>query len=443
VRAEFVSKRGEPAAVEVADLIGDYQKLTDPGESESDQAWEILVRLHTLFDLGIPDGGCGGGILKEGGPITDPGPGNSIPTADEAEGNEAETDGSEGDSNNPDGKGKGEKDGEGDSPDQPGDDSLTGKGAGNQGEPPKQPKQPSISEALKDQARRGLAREPDSKADIQSILDALDYGRTGGDGVEGDPPEGRNQGVTDAARTLHRLVGDALLDLKDDSEPGWVKGVSSGRLNVRRLVNPRVDPETLFDRYEPGQMDASELELVLVLDVSGSMSSQCFALGEATWAIRQAVDDIEGNATVFTFCSGPHRVLASPGQRPDDRMFVPSPWGGTDPVSALSGAFHHLAASPARNRLMLMLTDGEWYGTKGDDLILAMRSLGITTALAHMEDSSAQAAWDAYLKAHPGKADERPTPSTHHVEFFESILEPSDFALLFRNVALATMHRGW
>jgi hypothetical protein len=36
-----------------------------------------------------------------------------------------------------------------------------------------------------------------------------------------------------------------------------------------------------------------------------------------------------------------------------------------------------------------------------------------------------------------------PKTNTHFVKYFQEIGEPSDFALLFRNVALAEMHQGW
>jgi hypothetical protein len=84
-RAAFAVKRGESAAKEVAQLIGAYQWLTDPGEAEADQAWDILVKLHELFDNDIPAGGCGGGVIVAGEPNTDNPEGDPFPSADEAE----------------------------------------------------------------------------------------------------------------------------------------------------------------------------------------------------------------------------------------------------------------------------------------------------------------------------------------------------------------------
>jgi uncharacterized sporulation protein YeaH/YhbH (DUF444 family) len=436
-RAAFVTERSESAALEVAQLVGEYQRLTDPGQTEADEAWDILVRLHTLFDLDVPTGGCGGGVIVDGEPSTDEPDGESWPTADEADGDDSVGDDGDGDDDlDGDGDGDGgdtddDADGDGgtsgkgdsDKPDKDDSDSH-GTGAGKDGTPPTFDNKRAKQE-LKEDARKDLMRDPAAKADLDDILNALDYGRTGGNGIEGDPPEGAYQDATDAAHRLHYEVADALRDIKDESEPGWVRHVSHGRLNIRRLLNPRLDPDTLFDRYDPGQMDATELELVVILDVSGSMRPHMQRLGEATWAIHQSVDDIEGRATILTFCSGEHRVLAMPGQRPDSRMFVPKQWGGTEPESALRAAFNQLAESRARNRMVVILTDGEWYGGNGDRVVAAMREVGITTVLAYMPESGSIL---------PGS-----TPQTHGVEFFEVISQPSDLALLFRNVAMAQM----
>ena len=257
------------------------------------------------------------------------------------------------------------------------------------------------------------------KDDLDAVLEALEHGRGAGD-VDGDEAIGINDRASDHARRLAHEVGDALLDLKDDSEPGWLKRTDSGRLNVRRLADPFADADQLFDRYEPGQMDASELELVLLLDVSSSMHKSTFSLGEATWAIRQAVDDIDGKATVLTFETR-HWVLAHPGQRPDDRMFVPHSMGGTNPLTALREAFRILADSRARNRLMVVLTDGDWsWPEKNEALIAAMREDGVTTVLG-------------FLSA-PGYL-QRLNP--HGCEVAETINRPEGLAQLFRKVAAA------
>lgn len=399
-RAKFVGRWGEAMADEVTSLIGDYQHLTDPGDAEVAEAWSILERLHAIFDGAMPTlpRGC---VVIEGGEPDTSEPGESVPeSADEAgdaygdpcpdgvpsEGDEEGDDGGSKPTSKP-GKSKGSKDVRGD-----------------------------LRKALKDAAKDDLDGDGEASDDLDSILDALDHGRAG-DAAEGDAPEGRFEVASDAARRLHHEVGDALLDLKDQSEPGWDRRTDGGRLSVRRLVDPFVPADELFDRWTAGQLDASELEVVLVVDVSGSMQSSTMPLAESVWAIRQAVDDIEGACTVITFDHGPHRILAAGGDRPDDRMFVPTATGGTVPTSALREAYRLLADSSARNRLLIVLTDGSWYSNDGESSIEAARAMGVVTVCALLGDDAGR--------------------DGHGCEHVSSIDEPFELALLFRRVAAA------
>jgi von Willebrand factor type A domain len=455
-RAAFVSERGEQNAKEVARLVGEYQRLIDPGENQSGIAWSILTELHQIFELDIPTGGCGQGPIKDGEPDTnDPTNDDSPPTADEADGDDQSNDGPAVDGEPCDDgkasdKNQGQGDKQGDSKDDAGDQSNDAgddgenqsNRAGKGGKPPTTPFDPKD---LKDQMRKdatdGLNNDPVAKSDIDSVMDAIDNGRGNTDDVDGEFPEGQYRNVSDSARQLASEIGDALLDFKNETEPGWIKGVNTGRLNVRRFLDPNKDVETMFNRYSPGQMDATELEIVVLLDVSGSMVDQMIRLSEAAWAIHQSVDDIDGRITMMTFSDG-HRLMVKPGERPTDRMFRLRHWGGTSPQSALEIAYQHLANSQSKNRLLLALTDGDWdddrigffgsnrnpQSSKSDQLIAAMRDEGITTALAYLPTEITS-----------GLTVYKSTPKSHGCEHFQIINHPHDLARMFRDVALAKM----
>src|SRR5215467_8533983 len=438
-RDAFIKERGLSAADEVRDLVGQYQRLTDPGDSQMAEASDILTRLHTLFDTNIPTGGCGGGTISDGEPDTSipneddlPPAADDMPDADGDDSDNGEPIGGDGNGddisddednssdNGNDGDGSGETD-------KPGGDDYSdpkGGGAGKGGEPPKSPFDPKkASEQMRRDALDSLNKNPESKSDIDTIMDTLINGRPDFGDIEGDAPEGEIVEVNDAARQLRRRVSDALTEFQEETEPGWIKGTSTGRLNVRRLINPRRDPETMFDKFAPGQMDATEMDAVILLDVSGSMTSQMRQLSEATWAIHHAINDIDGKATIITFSSG-MRVVATPGKRPSNKMFRLRQWGGTDPEASLRHAYSYLSASQATNRLVVILTDGDWSGdyygnSKADELIKAMRETGITTVLAFLP------------------TDQISKPKAHGCEYFKVIKEPRDFAVMFRDVALA------
>ena len=390
-RARFVLHRSDKIADEVAAVIGDYQLLTDPGTTESAEAWALLNRLHSIFDGAMPEALPHSCVLIEGGePDTDTDDAieDGWPTAgDEPEPGDDESDdtpasGDESDDNREaDATGGSSKATSQPDASEPGEGG--GSGAGNESAAPPGPiSTRKLRAELNDAVDAQLHDDESPAADeLDSILDTL---RNGGasDQLTGDGAAGSYVLASDEARRLHREVADALLDLKDQSEPGWVRRTDSGRLNAARLANPRIDLDSLFDRFEPGQMDASELDVAVLLDVSGSMSTSMDRLGEAAWAIRHAVDDLEGECSVIAWESGPHRVMAHPGERPDDRMFVPRPLGGTEPLSALTEAYGRLANSSARNRLMVILTDGDWYTEQGAEVIAAMNDAGIVTVCA-------------------------------------------------------------
>jgi hypothetical protein len=410
-RALFVRRRSEAVADQVADLVGRYQALTDPGHTEDDEAWDILVALHSLFDNEIPEGGCGGVIIEGGDPDTEPDEeGDWWPTADEegdpqpngdddtdGPGEESDEQGNEGDSPSRDRKGDTAKDGDADKPDegkskgkssqpnQPPKGQTPGGGAG--AEPPsKKQQQEAIRKQLQKEAKVQIHRDDEATAELDGILDSLDQGR-GADDVEGEMAVGVYREVPDSALRLRREVSERLEDFKEACEPGWERRTNSGRLNVRRVLDPMCDQDSWYDRYEPGALEATELEVVLLVDVSSSMYQATEQLGEACWVIRQAVDDVDGRITVLTY-STKHRVLARPGERPDDRMFVPRANGGTDPKTALGEAWQVLSGSPATNRLLIVMTDGEWQGDeKGQDqLIAAMGQRDVATVMAFLPD---------------------------------------------------------
>jgi hypothetical protein len=160
---------------------------------------------------------------------------------------------------------------------------------------------------------------------------------------------------------------------------------------------------------------------VILLDVSGSMSGQLRRVGEATWAIRRAVDELEGKATALTF-SDAWAVMNESDRRPDGRVFVPSPVGGTQVAGAMREAARIVSESEAINRMVVVLTDGGWW-----DEAAATKSVG----LIHECDGVVVIA-GLGGSVHEGQC------GADHVK---QIRTPADLALLFRDVALDMARR--
>jgi hypothetical protein len=442
-RALFVAARNDTLADKVAELIGKFQNLDDPGTTEADEAWAVLVELYDLFAENMPDLPEPCQPVDGGEADTDPIEGDPYPSADDDKdpdpGADEDDDDDDADSDDDDGDGTSGSGPEDSDPDADKDDGESGgdpdqpsdSDAGN-GTPSKDPgkfDRDDFKRQLKDAAKDQMDAD---RADIDNILDALDNGQPG-EGTDADPADGNVVDATDTARRLWHEVGDALLDLKDESEPGWHRHVDSGKLRPARVLNTIErgvgSPEEWFDRYEPGHLDATEMEAVVLVDVSTSMRGFVKDLGEATWAIRRAVDDLEGRLSVFAYEGGPHTVIAEPGERPDNRMFVPHASGGTDPLYALREAYNILANSEAPIRIMVILTDGDWYGMieESERTIAAMREAKVTTVLAYLPN--------------PGFG--VTTMKDHGCEVAESIADVHGLARLFGKVAEARIRTRW
>lgn len=430
-KAQMIAAHGHVITDAVTRIIGEYQQLTDPGDAEVDAAWELLVELHDMFSDDMPHMPQARCVVMEGGSPETGQPEDGAPmTADEADASDGEGDdgGSGGDDDDDDdasdgtGDGTDANDADADADGSSGQDRrqdqpVKGGGDGSSSDATGESQPQDRKSQLRDAAKAQIEQDDDAQSDLDSIIDALDHGRGGGM-ADGEHAVGNYVEVTETARRLHVDVSDALLDLKDETEPGWQKRTDSGRLNVRRMLNPSTDADSMFDRYDAGMMDAAELDVVLLLDVSGSMGTGVFALGEATWAIHHAVDDLEGTCTVITWDSGPHRVIASAGERPDGRMFVPKSMGGTNPKSALSEAFRLMSGSATHNRLVVILTDGDWdYSAAGSEQVIrAMNEEGIVTVIG-------------LLGKYAGT-------DTHECRFGAQIADPIELARLFKRVAL-------
>jgi hypothetical protein len=131
------------------------------------------------------------------------------------------------------------------------------------------------------------------------------------------------------------------------------------------------------------------------------------------------MDDLEGEITVLTFNNGPATVIAGTHDRPDERMFVPMAFGGTDPRDALRVAYQKLADSQSRNRICLILTDGQWSYMSGETNISAMNQAGIVTAVALLGDYAGE--------------------DLHGCSIGAKIDNPTELATLFRRIALEQM----
>lgn len=186
-----------------------------------------------------------------------------------------------------------------------------------------------------------------------------------------------------------RQLQDVLNLLRSQADPGWDRRTDSGRVNATRWYTER-DIETAYDRWDEGVHDAVDLEVVIMLDVSGSMGWAAGPSHQAMWSLKSALDRIDASTTVIAY-DGVSRILYRANERAslgDVRYAYTG--GGTNPVAGLNQAYRIFQHSKRANQILITLTDGWWnqsrdeFGVSSDEYIKKIQQMGVTTALGYI-----------------------------------------------------------
>lgn len=188
-----------------------------------------------------------------------------------------------------------------------------------------------------------------------------------------------------------RLLGGlrkSLTRLVAKADPGWESRQSSGRVNALRWAQER-DLDTAFDLWDEGVHDAVDMEVVILIDESGSMHNVIEAAANAMWVVKRALDRIGASTTVIGF-DNDCRTLYHRRDKANGQVRYSFHSGGTDPTDGLQQAAQIFASSRRTQKILIMLTDGDWYNrhddqTSGDEYIARFNSNGVTTALGYID----------------------------------------------------------
>lgn len=203
-------------------------------------------------------------------------------------------------------------------------------------------------------------------------------------------PYAETQGVFDptpAMRNIAKKAGQQFQRIARDLDPGFHTHQSSGRLNIQRAM--RGDAfDTVFDQWDSGKYDAAEMEIVLGGDVSGSMSGFTIELSEAMWTIVQSLSALGNSVSVTSLTWDTNVRLLSGGSTkhdPNKIPFLKAP-GGTHPEAFFESAKQIFRNSNKKNKILLMMTDGEWSQPEDMDRIMEnLNGAGIVTGLMYFE----------------------------------------------------------
>lgn len=270
------------------------------------------------------------------------------------------------------GKGKSDEDSDEDQP---------GNGAGTGTKKPTPKNKDDLRDAMKE-ASQEAANRPEVQADAKAKEAAIQS-------ESGQVPD---LDVKDfrllPAQPDYMLASNAfrreLMKLWMDSDPGWHTHQSSGRINIDRVMQG-AELDTAWDVWQEGKNDATSVEMVVLFDFSSSMDDEMVAASQALWAIKRAVESIGGVVTVIGFNYAAYTMYdkRSKAERASYRQFTAS--GGTDPDEACDQARMILHYSKMKHKILLFITDGEWYGGGADTAIRDFKKHGVLTALAYIE----------------------------------------------------------
>jgi von Willebrand factor type A domain len=208
-----------------------------------------------------------------------------------------------------------------------------------------------------------------------------------------EPAKAHYGSITPDANTFQASLafGRELERIRADFDPAWEKYESQGRLHAHRYLRGD-DLDTVFDRWIEGKDDVTEIECVILLDNSGSMSgSKATNSYRAMYAIKRAFDRINANCTVITFnddVSTLYRASDKAGATIRDARTG----GGTVPDKAIQYATKLLAETEKPIRIFFAITDGEWSGQTdlNHEAINRLSRAGVLTALAYIPDLNQQ-----------------------------------------------------
>jgi hypothetical protein len=191
--------------------------------------------------------------------------------------------------------------------------------------------------------------------------------------------------ATGKAFSRAEQLANDLRHLRAQTRAGWQFGVDDGDLNVDRYITPTTNPGDFFDEWRPQTFKDTDVHVIVILDLSGSMKNVQDALIEALHMMHVATDAAKVKFMALGYTSR-FVVLIDEDTPVDESSMLNLPIGGTtEPFDALQYAFEQFSSSDTVHRLCMILSDGAWDTRKGDPLVEAMNGLGVDTVSFYLD----------------------------------------------------------
>jgi hypothetical protein len=277
-----------------------------------------------------------------------------------------------------------------------------------------------------------------ARKDVQADVKTKQRVIVGGDGKHEDiTKKGKfnTTSVPQEAIISYRKFAKELQRLRDDSEPTWQRETPTGRLNVQRVIRG-CEIDQSFDRWDEGD-DGCDIEAVILVDRSGSMSSQQNdkKASIACWTIKRALEHIEAPVTVYAFDDSAEVAYTrkEPAHKTEYKFIYGN--GGTEPYPTLLAAEQLLMASRKKNKMLFIVTDGVFNTNKNDELIERITSRGILTSMILIMDDND---WKYYVEEHNQLSKEQ---LRHKAEVFARITNAADLLPFAKQVVVSAIKK--
>ena len=226
---------------------------------------------------------------------------------------------------------------------------------------------------------------------------------------------------------LSKAFGRELERLRSLHEPMYEYETEQGNLNVLRYLNDE-DFDTCFDEWQEGRSDVTDIEAVILLDKSGSMSGvNADEAYKSMWAIKRALEEVEARTSVILFDMDTY-LLYDGDTKAGMTIRDGGASGGTNPKNSIMYAKNLLANSQKKIKILFMITDGAWETDEGEKAIKEMRNANVLTCQAYLSQYAVPA--------------EHLEPYRHSFELLTHIQTSKDILTLGKNLVRLAIQRN-
>ena len=246
--------------------------------------------------------------------------------------------------------------------------------------------------------------------------------------------------IPNPIRATYKKFAQELERMVRDSDPNWERRVRSGKLNIRRTMNPDVNAMgEMFDVWNTGNPN-TDIEAVVLTDISGSMGYEVHAVSQGAWVIKRAIESIEGSVSVYAFNDESAIIYDRNDKTSANSYKYLYAGGNTNPIRGLIEAERVLDVSPKSVKIMFVLTDGQWWNAKLSNAVIErMNKSGVITCVVYMASPHVMKHLNENISAGQEWAIKELAELKHGAKIFKAITSPKEMVKVAQSIVKETL----